>query len=175
MNRFICCILMSLSVFAAMYSMEASGAEATKVSLINLIARPTSFEGKLIEVDGFASTGFEAGTLYLTKGDLNYAIRLNGIELSIENKYLTKFRQYNGKCCRVVGKFFNKNKKSNDEFIGALEVFSMSELNEVKVQSRDSIVKQLGVVEYLMLTGQGDKAELTSQHKDLLKQLEAYK
>ena len=55
-----------------------------RVSLVQLIAAPEQFEGKLIQVAGYCFVGFEERALYLSKDDFANNIRKNAIWLDLK-------------------------------------------------------------------------------------------
>jgi hypothetical protein len=58
--------------------------QATRVSLVQLIANPQDYDGKFVRVIGFVSVEFEGTAVYLHQDDYKYAITQNGLWLDIE-------------------------------------------------------------------------------------------
>jgi len=53
------------------------------VSLIQLIANPGSYEGKLVEITGFLELEFEGDSVYLHREDWEYQIYSNALWLNV--------------------------------------------------------------------------------------------
>jgi hypothetical protein len=59
----------------------AGGCRLYDVSIIDLIARPAEFHGKVVRVSGFAHFEFEGNSLYLTRDDYLHGVYRNGLWL----------------------------------------------------------------------------------------------
>jgi hypothetical protein len=57
--------------------------QPTDVTLVQLIANPEKFDGRLIRVIGFLRLEFEGNVLYLHREDYEYAILGNGIWVDV--------------------------------------------------------------------------------------------
>ena len=57
--------------------------EVQSVSLVELIANPANFHGKLVQVIGFCRLEFEGNALYLHREDFEHAISKNGLWLQV--------------------------------------------------------------------------------------------
>jgi len=62
--------------------------DAIEVSLINLIATPEQYDGKLVRVTGVAKVEFENSGLYLSRDDYKNAITKNAVCLTLDEKLL---------------------------------------------------------------------------------------
>ena len=83
---------------------DFSEKNAEKISLIELIANPTKYDGKVIEVMGFLSLEFEGQALYLQKDDYEYFNLKNGVSI------LASISEEEKKNCHlkfvsIIGKF----------------------------------------------------------------------
>ena len=64
---------------------SAAFSQPLDVSLINLIANPKEFDGKLVRVIGFARLEFEGNAIYLHREDHLQGITKNGLWLDVES------------------------------------------------------------------------------------------
>jgi hypothetical protein len=55
-----------------------------RVSLIQLVASPEEFDGKLVQVAGYCFLGFEERGLYLNQEDWSYGVNKNAIWLDLK-------------------------------------------------------------------------------------------
>lgn len=61
----------------------ATAQEAQDVSLVQLIANPNQYHGKLVRVIGFCRLEFEGNVLYLHREDFEHSISKNGVWLQV--------------------------------------------------------------------------------------------
>ena len=73
----------------------APESEIDTISLIQLIAEPEKYEGKIVRVHGFVHREFESSSIYLHREDHEHGITSNALWLS------------SGKCVSRGGKPFN--------------------------------------------------------------------
>lgn len=82
MNR-TCCRLLALSAITVLLSglsaAPVSGSLENTVSIVQLIATPEKYDGKVIQVVGFLRLEFEGNAIYLHEDDYRYAIYKNGL------------------------------------------------------------------------------------------------
>lgn len=71
-----------------LWSSPASAGEPIDVSLIQLIANPAAYHGKLVTVRGFLHNKFEDSALYLSKEDGDYLIMRNAVWVNYSQKIL---------------------------------------------------------------------------------------
>jgi hypothetical protein len=103
----------------------AATPDAIDVSLVELIANGTRFDGKIVRVDGVIHLEFEASALYLSKEHWRHRVTKNSIwitpdyaRLRASSKELAKF---NGRYAVVEGRFNSKNGGHFGMFSGAIE------------------------------------------------------
>ena len=82
--------ILSLALFAPFAHAQKSsyvpnGADpgAQRVSIIQLIANPTAFDGKKVRLVGFLSLEFEGSALYLHKEDYDHGITENALSIHV--------------------------------------------------------------------------------------------
>ena len=61
----------------------ATAQEPQDVSLLQLIANPNQYDGKLVRVIGFCRLEFEGNALYLNQADYEHSISKNGVWLQV--------------------------------------------------------------------------------------------
>jgi hypothetical protein len=82
-------------VFASylpVFEVTMSAPEPANVTLVQLIANPEKFDGKLVRVIGFLRLEFEGNVLYLHREDYDHAIFGNGIWVDVTPE-MTKHRE----------------------------------------------------------------------------------
>lgn len=108
-----------LVIFALALCTRASAAEPTDVSLLQLIANPRQFHGKLVRVIGYLRLEFEGNALYLHREDYMHAISRNGIWVNLPLKWPHE-KAINNKYVIVEGVFDAKNQGHMGMFSGEL-------------------------------------------------------
>jgi len=86
---------------------DFSDENAEEVSIIQLIANPEKYEGKIIAVQGFLSLEVEGQAIYLNKNDYEYFNRKNGITVLASIQDGEK-KELHLKEVKVIGKFQKK-------------------------------------------------------------------
>ena len=81
------------------------------ISLINLIATPEKYDGKLVQVIGYLTLEFEGKAIYLHKEDYVRGISDNGFWVDFSKEILDKkdIMNYNKKYVIIVGTFDMKS------------------------------------------------------------------
>jgi len=106
--------------------------DAIEVSLINLIATPEQYDGKLVRVTGVAKVEFENSGLYLSRDDYKNAITKNAVCLTLDEKLLgttyENLKKSNGKYVLVEGIFNSKKKGHFDRYSGTIDNITRYEL-----------------------------------------------
>ena len=62
-------------------SLKVFATEINNVSIVNLIATPEKYDGKLVRIFGFVKLEFEGTGIYLTEADLKNYLGKNGLWL----------------------------------------------------------------------------------------------
>ena len=70
-------------LFGILLAAPSKAEEPTNVTLVQLIANPEKFDGKLIRVIGFLRLEFEGNVLYLHREDYENSILGNGIWIDV--------------------------------------------------------------------------------------------
>lgn len=87
------------------------------VSIIQLIATPEKYDGKLIRVSGFSTVPSlnrkSRGMLYLSMDDYKYSITQNAIGLSLDNSEKHKYKKNSLQYSTIEGKFNAKQQTSS--------------------------------------------------------------
>jgi hypothetical protein len=72
---------------------ETKAQQPTRVSLVQLIANPREYDGKLVRVIGFVSVEFEGTAVYLHQEDYKHDITQNAIWLEMDVERNKKINQ----------------------------------------------------------------------------------
>lgn len=106
--------------------------EIQYISMVDLIANPDKYNGKLVQVEGVGSINFEDMAVYLSPYDYEYGTR-NSIWLEMDLDYyddatFSEMVHCNGKYVIVEGIFNKDNTGHMSAYSGALEQISRYEL-----------------------------------------------
>ena len=91
------------------------------VSMIELIANPARFHGKVVGVHGYISLGFERSGLYLHEEDSKRRIHRNGLSLALPIALERSPECKNESYVMVSGKFNAKNGGHKGMWSGTLD------------------------------------------------------
>jgi len=91
-----------------------------EVSLIQLIANPSDYDGKLVQVVAFFNSEPESNALYLHQDDYNYGIHRNGIWINLEEQTSETIEMLNNNYVFAVGTFKAEDKGFLDMWSGSL-------------------------------------------------------
>jgi hypothetical protein len=69
----------TIMLLAALSAAPVSRAQNESVSIVQLIATPEKYNGKVVQVAGFLRLEFEGDTIYLHEDDYNHGIHKNGL------------------------------------------------------------------------------------------------
>jgi hypothetical protein len=75
------------------------------VSLVQLIATPERFDGKMVAVTGFLTIGHEATFLYLSEADYEHALPENAVSFELTREMLDDREKLNRSYVVLVGVF----------------------------------------------------------------------
>jgi hypothetical protein len=108
-------IIVTLFIFlATIGSAESNDSSkppyAEQVSMIQLIATPEAYDGKVVAVIGYLRLEFEGNELFLHEEDYKSHIAKNGIWVSVGPKMKTQADQLNMHYVLLIGTFNAKNK-----------------------------------------------------------------
>jgi hypothetical protein len=95
-------------------------AEPRDVSLVQLIANPTEYHGKLVRVIGFCRLEFEGNALYLHREDFERGIAKNAVWLSVGWPVPEPRRQLSDEYVLVEGIFDGEARGHMSSFSGEL-------------------------------------------------------
>ncbi|MEO8803474.1 MAG: hypothetical protein ABI304_06660 [Rudaea sp.] len=82
MRATLLCFLSSLAFSSCTLARAAEVPQIESVSLIQLIANPDRYEGKLVQVTGFVVLEFEGNAIYLHREDFENSLPANGLWLN---------------------------------------------------------------------------------------------
>ena len=75
-----------LVCFSALPSRAADGEMPQDVSIIQLLATPEKFDGKLVRVIGFLCLAFEGDAVYLHREDFDHGLTQNALWVDVPEK-----------------------------------------------------------------------------------------
>lgn len=94
------------------------------VSLIQLIANPGDYDGKVVRVIGYVRLEFEGNAVYLHEDDSKHAIHGNGLWLSVTDDIRTRSKEFDRKYVIIEGAFDAKMKGHKGLWSGSLREIS---------------------------------------------------
>jgi hypothetical protein len=106
--------------FILLSNITFAGDNLAKVDFSRLLKNPQMYDGKIVEITGFANIEFEGNALYLDQKSQNEATYEKGLWLEISK---TSFEQkkYNGSKILIRGTFKLSNKGHMNLWKGAIE------------------------------------------------------
>ena len=115
-------IAFSLVLFAVSSAAIAAGNEPVlRTSIVQLLANPEKFEGKLIEVRGFVRIEFEGDAIYLHKEDYEHGLYSNGMWLGTSECKRLDGTRFDVGYAMVVGRYTSKRRGHMGLWSGAIE------------------------------------------------------
>jgi len=80
-------------------------AEPLDVSLIQLIANPKDYDGKIVRVCGFLRIEFEGNSIYLHQDDSKYGLTRNGLWVDVSKDMQKEKAKLDQKYVLIEGRF----------------------------------------------------------------------
>jgi hypothetical protein len=99
-------------VLTSLLAMPMEAEEPLNVTLVQLIASPEKFDGKLIRVIGFLRLEFEGNVLYLHREDYEHAILGDGVWVDVTPE-ITKLRNTLNMHYVLLEGIFNSNDRGH--------------------------------------------------------------
>jgi len=100
---------------------QSASEQTVLVSMIQLIATPERFEGRLVRVAGFCRLEFEGNALYLNREDYEAVLVTNGLLLDIAGTSLERNKSLSNRYVIVEGRFRARPVDSIGTFPGSIE------------------------------------------------------
>lgn len=100
-------------------------AQATTTSIIQVIANPKDFDGKVVRFEGVTNIEFEGNGIYLSKEHWNARVTSFGIWMDLNDELTKSKRWLNGKYCIVEGTFHANDRGHMGLFMGSLSDITM--------------------------------------------------
>src|SRR4026207_991872 len=97
----------AISARESVMNASTNAQQPTTASIVQLIANPKEYDGKLVRVIGFASVEFEGTAVYLHQDDYKYDIPKNGLWLALD---VEGQKQFDGKYVLIEGTFDAEHK-----------------------------------------------------------------
>jgi hypothetical protein len=103
----ICTLLLLLSV-SCWFGQPLVAAEPLNVSLVQLIASPKDYDGKIVRVIGFVRLEFEGNAIYLHQEDYKHSISKNGLWIDVTEDMQKRKAELDRKYVLIEGTFDTK-------------------------------------------------------------------
>jgi hypothetical protein len=104
------------------------------VSIIQLIATPEKYDGKLVRAIGFVRLEFEGNVIYLHQEDLKHGLTRNGLWLNVPKGIQKEADKYNDQYVLVVGTFNAREKGHMGMTSGAIEDINRFQVWDVRTK-----------------------------------------
>lgn len=95
-------------------------AQATATSIIQVIANPKDFDGRVVRFEGATNIEFEGNAIYMSKEQWKAQVASFGIWMDVSDELTRSKRWLNGKYCIVEGTFHANNRGHMGLFMGSL-------------------------------------------------------
>jgi len=113
MARLAWAILLGVGVFALSSGAATAGdpprpggaGDVQSVSMIQLIASPSVYEGQRVAVTGFCNIEFEGSAVFLHEEDFRHGLRINAVQLELPDPVPAAFRKAQRRYAMLEGVF----------------------------------------------------------------------
>lgn len=105
--------------------------QAPTASLIELIATPQKFDGKIVRFHGVLNIGFESNAMYLSKDHWENTVTSCGIWLHIPPELAAERKWGNGKYFLIEGTFDASDRGHMGLWMGALSKITLLTVHEI--------------------------------------------
>ena len=95
--------------------------DALEVSLVQLIANPKDYDGKLVRVAGFLRLEFEGNAIYLHQDDYKHGIFKNGLWVDAREDYRKRASEFDQKYVELQGIFKANVEGHGNEWSGGIQ------------------------------------------------------
>ena len=113
---------------AALFVVPVKAEQPINVTLVQLIANPEKFDGKLIRVIGFLEIEFEGNVLYLHREDYENALLGNGIWVDVTPEMTKNSKSLSKNYVLLEGVFSARERGHLDMWSGSLKNIRRAEL-----------------------------------------------
>ena len=117
MGKIACALFLATFGYAALASGEE---ELLRISIVQLLANPEKFEGKLVTVQGFVRLEFEGDAIYLHKEDYEHGLRSNGLWLNAKECKQMDGSKFDAGYALVSGRFTSSRRGHMDLWSGEI-------------------------------------------------------
>jgi hypothetical protein len=122
------CVLILFALVLAGSTPPPSQTEVANVSLIQLIANPSAYDGKTVQIIGYLRLEFEGNAIYLHEEDYKHAINKNGIWVKVSSEMINKKQELDQHYVILEGKFNAKMSGHMDLWSGSIENISRAQV-----------------------------------------------
>jgi len=118
----------SLLALLCWFAPVLAAAEPLDVSLVQLIANPKDYDGKIVRVIGFVKLEFEGNAIYLHQDDYKYGISKNGLWIDVTEEIRKRSTEFDQKYVMLEGMFNAKWKGHMGHWSGSIQKISALKL-----------------------------------------------
>jgi hypothetical protein len=98
-------------LFCLSYPLTAVEPSPQMVSIIQLIANPKDYDGKVVMITGFLTLEFEETVIYLHRDDSELGNIVNGVWVEVTDDFRKRRSEINNKYVSLVGRFDFRDKE----------------------------------------------------------------
>jgi hypothetical protein len=102
--------------------------EPLDVSIVQLIANPKDYDGKVVRVIGFVKLDFEGDAVYLHKEDYKHGVSKNGLWIQVTDEIRKDRKKFDEKYVLVEGIFNARDTGHMGLFSGSIQKISRFEV-----------------------------------------------
>jgi hypothetical protein len=115
-------------LFTILFVVPVKAEEPVDVTLVQLIANPEKFDGKLVRVIGFLRLEFEGNVLYLHREDYENAILGDGVWVDVTPEIAKQTKALNMHYVLLEGIFSSSDRGHMGMWSGAIKKIRRAEL-----------------------------------------------
>jgi hypothetical protein len=115
-------------IFITLFAVQIKAEEPIDVTLVQLIANPEKFDGKLVRVIGFLRLEFEGNVLYLHREDYENAILGDGIWVDVTPEITKQSKTLNMHYVLLEGIFSSSDRGHMGMWSGTIKKIRRADL-----------------------------------------------
>jgi len=135
-------LITALLVSGGLWAQSDGPQAASWVSLIQLIATPDRFEGKLVRLAGFAHFEFEGNALYFHREDYESSLLTNGVRLDVGWPVPDNYQGLSDMYVIVEGRFSSRGRGPLAKYAGEISEITRLERLPPRAEIDDQVRRQ---------------------------------